>query len=182
MDSKYDKILLILDLDETLIHASEAKLASVEYDFVYAEYFVYKRPGLDEFLNSIKEDFIIAVWSSASDDYVTSIASNIFKDSIEPEFIWGRSKCTFKRDIELDTYYFAKHLEKLKRKGYELERILIIDDSSEKVKDNFGNAIYIKEFTGTPDSELNKLSTYLQELKSASNVRGIEKRGWHLKG
>lgn len=82
-----DKILLILDLDETLIHASEAKLASVDHDFVYAEYFVYKRPGLDEFLNSIKEEFRIAVWSSASDDYVTGIASNIFKDSIKPEFI-----------------------------------------------------------------------------------------------
>lgn len=59
---------------------------------------------------------------------------------------------------------------------------MIIDDSAEQVKENFGNAIYIKEFTGTPDSELNKLSTYLQKLKSADNVRGIEKRGWHLNG
>jgi TFIIF-interacting CTD phosphatase-like protein len=176
-----DKILLILDLDETLIHASETRLTSVEHDFVYAGYFVYKRPGLDEFLDSIKDAFRIAVWSSASDDYVISIASNIFKDSIEPEFIWGRSKCTFKRDLELDTYYFAKQLKKLKRKGYELERILIIDDTAEKVKDNFGNAIYIKEFTGTPDNELNKLSIYLQKLKSTNNVRIIEKRGWHLK-
>jgi len=177
-----DKILLILDLDETLIHASETKLASVEHDFVYADYFVYKRPGLDEFLNSVKDDFRIAVWSSASDDYVTSIVSHIFQDSIKLEFIWGRSKCTFKRDLELDTYFFAKPLKKLKRKGYDLERILIIDDTAEKVKDNFGNAIYIKEFTGTPDNDLTKLSIYLHKLKSSSNIRGVEKRGWHFNG
>ena len=181
MDGQVGKILLILDLDETLIHATKTKLASTGHDFVYADYFVYKRPGFDDLLNSIKEDFKIGVWSSASDDYVNEITSHIFPDNFTLEFIWGRSRCTFKRDVVFDTYSFAKPLKKLKKKGYELERILIIDDTAEKVKDNFGNAIYIKEFTGTPDDELKKLSIYLQKLKSVSNVREIEKRGWHLK-
>ena len=180
MDGQYDKILLILDLDETLIHASESKLASINHDFVYAHYFVYKRQGLDDFFHSIKDDFKVGVWSSASDDYVNGIAAQIFPGNFKLDFIWGRSRCTFKRNLELDTYFFAKPLKKLKRKGYALERILIIDDTAEKVKDNFGNAIYIKEFTGTPDNELKKLSVYLQTLKATGNVRLIEKRRWHL--
>jgi carboxy-terminal domain RNA polymerase II polypeptide A small phosphatase len=38
-----DKKLLILDLDETLIHATSKKL-SREPDFIVFDYFVYKRP------------------------------------------------------------------------------------------------------------------------------------------
>jgi RNA polymerase II subunit A small phosphatase-like protein len=177
---KDNRILLVLDLDETLIHASETELTSLKHDFTWNNFFVYKRPGLDEFLNSIKDHFKIGVWSSASDDYVGSITSNIFPESLKLEFIWGRSRCTLKRDLELDTYFFSKPLKRLKRKGYQLERILIIDDSAEKVKDNFGNAIYITGFTGAPDDVLKRLSLYLQKLIEAPNVRTIEKRGWHL--
>ena len=172
----------MLDLDETLIHASESEIESVEHDFICGGFFVYKRPGLEDFLHSVKNDFKISVWSSASDDYVTSIVSNIFPGDFPLEFIWGRSRCTLKRDYELGTYFFSKQLKKLKRKGYELEKILIIDDSAEKIKDNFGNAIYINEFKGGTDNELNKLSVYLQKLKAAANVRIIEKRGWRLNG
>lgn len=177
MDDK-SKILLVLDLDETLIHASATEIESVEHDFICGDFFVYKRPGLEDFLHSIKNDFKISIWSSASDDYVTNIVSNIFPGDFPLEFIWGRSRCTLKRDYELGTYFFSKQLKKLKRKGYELEKILIIDDSAEKVKDNFGNAIYITEFKGIPDNELEALSIYLQIIKSSQNVRIIEKRGW----
>ena len=179
---KENKILLVLDLDETLIHSSEFELTSYKHDFVYSGFFVYKRPGLDEFLNLVKRDFKIGVWSSASDDYVSEIVKHIFPETFNLEFVWGRSRCTLKRDLELDTWFFSKPLKKLKGKGFQLERILIIDDSAEKVKDNFGNAIYIKEFSGSPDNELSKLSQYLQQLKEIGNVRVIEKRGWHSKG
>lgn len=175
-----NKILLILDLDETLIYSSDTELASLKHDFVCGSFFVYKRPGLKDFLLSVKDDFKLAVWSSASDDYVESIASNIFPENLNLEFIWGRSRCTIKRDMDRDAYFFTKPLKKLKRKGYDIERILIIDDSPEKAKENFGNIIYITEFKGIPDNELNKLSSYLQKLKSIANVRVIEKRGWHL--
>jgi len=164
-----------------LIYASEAELASLKYDFVFSDFFVYKRPGLSDFLYSIKEDFKIGVWSSASDDYVLNIVSNIFPEEIKLEFIWGRSKCTIKRDRDRDIYFFTKPLKKLKRKGFDLDRILIIDDTPQKAKDNFGNVIYISEFKGIPDNELEKLSVYLQKLKTIANVRLIEKRGWHSK-
>jgi carboxy-terminal domain RNA polymerase II polypeptide A small phosphatase len=74
---------------------------------------------------------------------------------------------------------YEKRLDKLKKKGFRLEQILIIDDSPEKARANYGNAIHIKEFTGDPnDCELRYLYDYLLTLKTVQNVRTIEKRGW----
>jgi NLI interacting factor-like phosphatase len=44
-------ILLILDLDETLIYATEEPLQRVP-DFIIGPYAVYRRPYLTEFLTS----------------------------------------------------------------------------------------------------------------------------------
>ncbi|MEM6965470.1 MAG: NIF family HAD-type phosphatase, partial [Bacteroidota bacterium] len=53
------------------------------------------------------------------------------------------------------------------------------DDSPHKCQDNFGNAIYPKEFKGErDDQELKLLLKYLQKLKDEKNVRRIEKRNW----
>jgi TFIIF-interacting CTD phosphatase-like protein len=177
MDEKSDK-LLILDLDETLIHATEKEL---EYspDFKFDKYHVHKRPHLDKFLIEISKHFTIGIWSSADDIYVTEIVNKIKPDNVAFEIVWGRSRCTLKRDFSLDNYYYEKRLKKLKQKGFKLEQIIIVDDSLEKSRNNFGNAIYIKEYTGnSTDEELKHLYDYLLTLKNSDNVRTIEKRFW----
>ena len=76
-------------------------------------------------------------------------------------------------------YVHLKKLDKLKRKQYSLKRILIVDDSPEKCTTNYGNAIYPNPYFGdTDDKELLYLSDYLLQLKDATDVRSIEKRGW----
>ena len=190
MEYKNDKkILLILDVDETLIHATDKEL-NQKVDFKIFNYNVYKRPFLNEFLEEIKNDFLLAIWSSASDDYVEEIAKRIIPQEIELEFIWGRSRCTYRRNLQIDEYgyydddfrnhyHYIKPLKKIKKKGYNLNRILIVDDSPHKSKDNFGNAIYPNEFTGdSTDKELKLLAKYLKSLKDKENVRRIEKRNW----
>jgi len=171
-------ILIILDLDETLIHASLTELDAL-YSFKVDEYFIYIRPLLHTFLTNLSHHFAIGIWSSASDEYVQEITRQILPDTLEPILIWGRSKCTVKRDVNYDTYNFEKRLDKLKKKGYSLEQILIIDDSPSKSRTNYGNAIYIKEFLGDMnDQELQFLYEYLLTFKKVTNVRVIEKRGW----
>jgi RNA polymerase II subunit A small phosphatase-like protein len=60
-----------------------------------------------------------------------------------------------------------------------LDRTLIIDDTPEKVSQNYGNAIYIKPYLAEPaDSELAALAAYLLTLKDEVNMRLIEKRYW----
>lgn len=179
--NKEEKILLILDLDETLIHATENKL-SIEHDFQYAEYYVYKRPYLLEFLTEMSTHFKLSVWSSADDTYVNDIVALIKPDEITFEFVWARSRCTLRRDYELDNYVQEKRLKKIKKHGFSLERSLIVDDSPEKTKDNFGNAIYVNPYEGDlQDDELILLSSFLKSIKDHENVRRIEKRGWRTK-
>jgi carboxy-terminal domain RNA polymerase II polypeptide A small phosphatase len=177
MQDKSDK-LIILDLDETLIHASQSEL-DIPYDFRFDQYFVYERPHLRQFLTDISNHFSIGIWSSAGDEYVNEIVRQIKPDGVDFVVVWGSSKCSLKRDVDLDAYYFEKRLDKLKKQGFRLEQILVVDDTPTKSRTNYGNAIYIKEFKGdSSDRELPFLYAYLLTLKAVENVRTIEKRGW----
>jgi len=171
--------LVVLDLDETLIHATTSGIEGQKEDFTFDQYFVYKRPHLDYFLTELSKHFTLAIWSSGGDEYVTEIVNNIRPNGVEFAIVWGRSKCSTKRDRESDTYYYEKRLDKFKKKGYRLENILIVDDSAEKAACNYGNAIYVKEYTGdATDDELLVLLDYLISIKDVENFRKIEKRLW----
>jgi len=183
-----DKLLLILDLDETLIHASVTELDRPA-DFCLFDYHIYQRPHLAEFLTGCSQHFRLAIWSSASDDYVTEVTRRIVPTSIRLDFVWGRSRCTYcstntafedAGPVDYYSHYnYVKVLKKLRRFGYDLNRTLIVDDTPAKAKRNYGNAIYPQEYVGqNQDDELLALLTYLLRFKGVSNVRSIEKRGW----
>ena len=75
--------------------------------------------------------------------------------------------------------YYIKNLSKLKRKGFRLEHIIMVDDTPKKLEKNYGNLVRITEWLGNiRDKELLKLIKYLTDLKEAENVRTIEKRWW----
>lgn len=188
MKPNKSNILIVLDLDETLIHASKEKL-EINHDFVVGEYYVYIRPYFEEFINYVSKNFPFAVWSSASDEYVKQICDklDLVSNSL---FCWARSKTTLKSPSRFDSdgdlviesydhYFYIKRLKKLKRFGYPLEQILIIDDTPHKSKENYGNVIHPSEFFGdTEDNDLLLLIDYLETLKYEENVRRIEKRNW----
>lgn len=176
-----ERLLLILDLDETLIHATEERLER-EADFRVFDYHVYRRPHLEAFLRGCAEDFRLAVWSSASDDYVAEVVRRIFPPELKLEFAWGRSRCTLALLDASSHFSYAKKLHKLKRRGYRLERVLIVDDTPRKCIHNYGNAIYVSGYEGqVDDDELLHLGRYLSTLKDADNVRTLEKRGWRTR-
>ncbi|SIT15635.1 NLI interacting factor-like phosphatase [Filimonas lacunae] len=174
---KPDKLLL-LDLDETLVHATVQPL-NEKADFVFDVYHVYKRPGVEQFLQEISQHFVLGVWSSADDAYVEEIVKTITPASVEWAMVWGKTRCTLKRDYQMDNYYWEKKLDKVKKKGFQLEQVIIVDDSPQKSRSNYGNAVYIHPFEGDgKDEELTHLFTYLLTLKEVENIRAIEKRGW----
>ncbi|SEC79268.1 carboxy-terminal domain RNA polymerase II polypeptide A small phosphatase [Tenacibaculum sp. MAR_2009_124] len=189
---KEEKLLLILDIDETLIHATSNKLDKEE-DFSVFNYYVYQRPYLHEFIDEIRNDYHLAIWSSASDDYVREIVNCIIPKEINLQFVWGRSRCKPKRILDIDSYgiydnryqeqyNYIKPLKKVKKLGFKLERTLIVDDTPHKCIENYGNAIYPKEYLGqNDDDELLFLAKYLKTLKDEKNVRKIEKRDWKKK-
>lgn len=181
-----DRILLILDLDETLIHARETPLERAA-DFIVYGYHVYRRPFLREFLESCGREFELAVWSSASDLYVRAVVQAIFPDPSKLHFVWGRSRASLRTVMPDDSAFFdpwdhrhyVKPLTKVRRVGWNLDRVLIVDDTPEKCIRNYGNAIYPRAFEGDlADRELPLLWRYLASLKDTPSVRGIEKRRW----
>lgn len=170
--------LLILDLDETLVYASSDPFAC-EPDFVVGPYSVLQRPGLQAFLDDAAQWFDLAVWTSSSPLYARAICNAIFPGSLPLAFCWASDRCTLRRDLQSDTWVQAKHLSKLKRHGYALERVLVVDDSPEKHRRNYGNLVRVHPFEGDPnDQELPLLTQYLAALHTASNFRRIEKRFW----
>jgi RNA polymerase II subunit A small phosphatase-like protein len=67
----------------------------------------------------------------------------------------------------------------VKRRGYSLERTLIVDDTRHKVSRQYGNAVYIEPFEGQrEDRELAYLLEYLRKIRDEENFRTLEKRKW----
>lgn len=74
---------------------------------------------------------------------------------------------------------YLKPLKKVKRMGWRLERMLIVDDTPEKCARNYGDAVHPLPFGGDKsDAELLLLADYLATLKDEPNMRRIEKRRW----
>ena len=171
------RILLVFDIDETLVYASTKRL-DIREDFRIENYFVYKRPYLDEMLKTVSGVFDVGLWSSGVEMYVEEIARNIKPEGVEFKIKFSREHCTMHHDLELDNYVYLKKLRKLERFGYSLDRILMVEDTPANLKQNYGNGIIVSHFRGEPDAELLLLKYYLLDLKDIENVRAIEKRGW----
>lgn len=183
---KEKKKIAIFDLDETLIHATKDRLDFQE-DFQFEDFYVYKRPFVSEFLLACSKLCSIAIWSSADDEYVESICSQLVDDSIDFEFVWGRSECWVKivKVQDQDTgltrkeHQNIKPLEKVRRKGFQMSNLLIIDDSHFKVKDNPGNYFIIEPFEGNQeDQELSYLLSHLKCMIGEGHFKSVQKDNW----
>jgi RNA polymerase II subunit A small phosphatase-like protein len=177
-NAKQMRPLLILDLDETLLHASEGLLGRFP-DFQMGYYSVYLRPHLEMFLPQVSEWYQLAVWTSASPDYAGPLVESIFPPN-QLRFVWTRERCTRVYNSDRQERYWVKDLKKVRRQGYELERTLVLDDSPEKLERHYGNWVPIKPYYGEPDdNELPQLLPFLYFLSRQEKVRSLEKRNWH---
>lgn len=172
-----DKKLLVLDLDETLLHATENRLAHEEC-FQLFNLFVYKRPHLDWFLSEMLNTFKVGVWTASGEVYAEAVVQQLFERN-SLEFVWTSQQCTLSRDWNTGEYATIKNLRKLKNKGYPLDSVIVVDDTPSKHRRNYGNLVTVKEFIGDQqDNELPFLATYLKQLAKESNIRKVEKRFW----
>jgi TFIIF-interacting CTD phosphatase-like protein len=177
-----DLPLLILDLDETLVHAVEAPLDRAA-DFRAGPYHVYERPHVRSFLTDVARDFTLAVWTSATADFARSVLVRIRPTDVPFAFVWARERCTRRRDPETQDTVWVKDLKKVKRQGYPLGRVLVVDDTPAKLARQYGNLIRIEPYFGEAvDDVLPALAVYLGRLRSEPDYRRVEKRGWQMRG
>jgi len=182
------KRLLILDLDETLIHtevfhdADYMDKSACDFTFTIDDsyYYTRKRPFLNEFMDYAFSNFRVAIWTAAGRDYASIILKecNILESGLV--FFWSREKCTMKYNYETSERYGVKNLAKVKQSfGYNLKDVLIVDDIYETAENNYGNLIKVKPFQyQNNDTELLKLMSYIETIKDEPDYRRIEKRGW----
>ena len=175
--SENKKILVIFDLDETLIHSTRKSLTRKE-DFKIGEFYVHKRPYLDFLFANLSKYFSFAIWSSGTKFYVDSVMEKLTPSGINFEFIWSRAKCTQRFDPDYNDYFYAKKLEKVEKLGFTKSRILIIEDLFKNVSSNYGNTVLVKPYVGIDDNELELLCNYLISIKNILDVSAIDKRGW----
>jgi TFIIF-interacting CTD phosphatase-like protein len=177
-EAEFARLLLVLDLDETLVHAVAEPL-SRPCDFRVGPFYIYKRPYVDFFLAKMSSVCDLAVWSAGSSGYVEPTVSTLFRLLNAPKFVWSRARCTVRFDPDRYEEYCLKNLKKVRRLGFDLRRTIIVEDEPRKVARHYGNAVYVSEFTGdAADRELLWLADYLQWLVGAGNVRCLEKRNW----
>lgn len=122
--------LLILDLDETLVHASERELERAA-DFRLVGYHVYLRPHLQAFLDYAFAHFTVGVWTSSGQLYAEPLVDRLMPGR-PLAFLWSAPRCSTARDWETGGYTSQKRLGKLKRHGFRLEQMIGIDDTPGK--------------------------------------------------
>ncbi|MCA9717248.1 MAG: HAD family hydrolase [Myxococcales bacterium] len=177
---RFDK-LLVLDLDETLVYATDefAELPEPsDDDFIVGPYLVRPRPGASAFLARCLEWFEVGVWTASTRDYARPVLHRL----VELErlsFLWGRERCTWRTDMETREGYWIKDIKKLRRRGYARSRIIVVDDTPRKLERSYGNLVRARAFFGAlDDRHLGELLPYLESLGELADVRRVEKRGW----
>ena len=164
----FGKKTLVLDMDETLIHSSEIPPHKDVQFFKSGnpEFFVYKRPGLDAFLDSIKDKFEVFVFTHGERNYAEPVL-DVLMPWLDDYHRLYRDSCDGKNGP-------CKNLKLLERDKHDM---ILVDDSSIAQKKNPKNTIRIKDWHGTPyDTALiDWLPPILEECRTAKDVRPVIK-------
>lgn len=162
-----DKICLVVDLDETLVHSTFK--ASKDADFiipVLIEYHVHKvyvkkRPYVDHFIDTIGPLFECVLFTASLSKYADPLLNLLDKKGNFRARLF-REACIFKKGL------YVKNLDLL---GRELSRVIILDNSPHSYLNHKQNAIPIKTWVGDPsDTELLKLLPLLKALSTCDSI------------
>jgi carboxy-terminal domain RNA polymerase II polypeptide A small phosphatase len=171
-------LLVILDLDETLIYANSS-ITPEAADFQSGPYGCIVRPYARQLIAALLDRFDVAVWTSAGESHADSVVAALFPSKEDLAFVWSSIRCTEYRDFENNRVVSLKNLRKLRRHGHDLSRVVAIDDSPEKYMRNYGNLVRVDPWMGEPgDTQLADLALYIEWLAAHPDVRRVEKRGW----
>ncbi len=167
------KKLLILELDETLIHTSFVQVPNCDYDYKFninflerpVTVFVYKRPYLNEFLYQMSKYYNIIIYSSNVPEYSNPLIDKLDEEKVIYKRIYKDKK------IELN----GKLISDLTKLIYEYgKNIIIISNNSlhSFINDSNNNTLPINSWNfKKSDDELIKLKSFLEFLSSVNDVR-----------
>lgn len=185
METPTRKPLLILDLDHTLLFASDRPFARPA-DLTFGPYFIYDRPHLREFLTFVTTRFRPAIWSASHPSFVEPLASHLFPDLTPLAFIWTRDQCSNRYDLGALHHTPVKDLRRLIPLSENLAHILHLSmtppPNSRPHPNSAANLLPIPPFEGDPkDTLLLHLIDYLTQVTAAPaqpDFRSLALRQW----
>ena len=175
------KKLLILDLDETLVHADFEniyKKHDIEIKFKDKnEIFsvgIFIRPYLTEFLDSISKIFDIGIYTASVKSYADAILDRIDPTKIYFKFILYREDC-----ININGKICIKDLNIF---DLPLNKIVIIDNSLYSFSNQLSNGILITSFyNDRNDTQLKDVLSYLLNfICKCNDVRLVNEEVFQL--
>ena len=169
------KKLLILDLDETLVHTSFHPLGKdnkiiepdillkIFFDNKYYNLYVFTRPYINEFLKDMSKLFIIYIFTASIKEYATPLLNEIDKNNIIEKRLF-RDSCTLTNG--------GKYVKNLNILNYNLKDVILLDNNPISYSFNKANGVPIKSWhSDKNDKELLKMRNFLNFLSSVDDVR-----------
>ncbi|XP_054776240.1 uncharacterized protein LOC129284792 [Prosopis cineraria] len=151
---------VFLDLDETLVH-SRVDPPPERFDFVVrpridgesTNFYVLKRPGVDDLLESLAAKYEVVVFTAALEVYASMVLDRVDSERRISHRLY-RDSC---REV------YGKLVKDLSAMGRDLKRVVIVDDNPNSYALQPDNAIQIQPFIDDlGDQELWKLIKFFE--------------------
>jgi len=136
-----NRICLVIDLDETLVHSSFKPIENadfivpVEIDGSLHKVYVLKRPHVDEFLKRMGQIYECVLFTASLAKYADPVADLLDTGNIFNARLF-RESCAF---------YRGNYVKDLSRLGRDLNRVIIVDNSPASYIFHPDNAVSIKQ-------------------------------------
>lgn len=187
---KKRKKILILDLDETLIHslsrgsprsyASSSTLHMIEIKLnkISSLYYVHKRPYCDHFLNEVSKHFELQIFTASVREYADPIIDWLEESILDRSNSSGkkvftkryyRNDCTYREGVG-----YIKDLSKFFQREDDLKNVIILDNSPISYALHEDNAVMIEGWINDQrDNDLLSLLPMLHSISLCIDVRFI---------
>ncbi len=169
---------LILDLDETLIHAdfdnnmeNHDHIVNFEIKGESHSVGIFIRPGLFNFLEKVSENFEILVFTASVQEYANAVLNHLDPENRIFKYRFYRESC-----INVNDQLYIKDLRIFVNR--KLENIIIVDNSIYSFANQLSNGVLINSYyNNKEDRELSNLLDYLVlYLKDADDIRIINEK------
>jgi hypothetical protein len=170
-----DKICLVFDIDDTLLHYGPDHYLPHKFDYeenIFEKDRMVIRPGLKKFVDFVKtkgDKIILGIWTYGTKEYADKIVERVNKryNNSEPlfQFVYSRENMSpGMLDKELD-FIINKHHDL----GITKANTFLVDNRPANVihRKNIHNGIIVESFNGTPGKKNAKMFEKLQAISKS---------------